>query len=66
MKNPNPAKYRQEGPRDELVALISSAWGDLSVARFGPNNKEQIVRAEHTLGLALEILRGMTPDKWDK
>lgn len=64
MKNPRPEMFKQEGPRDELVALVSSCAGDLMVAKFGPNNQEQIARASHKMDLILEILRGMPTDKW--
>ena len=65
MKNPCPDRYRQDGPRDEMVQLISAAYGQLFLLQLGPENRQEIVaRTSQLLNEALVLVRGMPEDKW--
>ena len=65
MKNPCPDRYRQDGPRDEMVQLISAAYGQLFWLRIEPEQREEIVsKVSQLLNEALVLVRGMPEDKW--
>ena len=67
MKNPNPERYRQDGPRDQLTTMISSVYGDLPMlSQDGTLNTKIQHRAARTLLDMMAILSKMPSDEWTK